>query len=463
MTDTGNEQLKYSVLAVVSVSSFVTPFMGSSVNVALPSIENEFQMDAVALAWIQTAYLLATVVFLVPFGKIADIYGRRKTYISGMVIFTAACALAAGAPGPVTLILARVLQGFGSALLFVTGMAILTSVFPPAERGKAIGISVACVYIGLSAGPFLGGVLTQYLTWRGVFGATVPLGLIATYLAVFRLKGEWADAAGEKLDILGSVLYGVAITLVIYGLTILPDRNGAWMIATGLLLFIGFVWHQFRTEMPVFPVTMFQGNRVFAFSSLAALIHYSGTFAVSFILSLYLQYIKGFDPRTAGLILVAQPVMMALFSPHAGRLSDRLEPQKVASAGMAISAAGLGAFAFLGRDTHTAVILGVLMLLGFGFAVFSSPNMNAIMGSVERRHYGLASATVSGMRLLGQMFSMGVATLVFSIFMGRVQITPDVFPEFLMGARTAFTVFCVLTVLGIFASLARGKLHESTD
>ncbi len=452
-------KLKNSVLFVTIVSSFVTPFMASSITVALPAIQNDLHMDAVLLAWIATAYLLSCAVFLVPFGKIADIYGRKRIFISGMLIFTLFSVLCGLAPNSATLLAFRIIQGIGTSMIFTTGMAILTSAIRPQERGKAIGLTVAAVYIGLSIGPVIGGLLTQYLTWRSVFFFAGILGVPSVYLSIWKLKTEWYGARGEKLDVFGSVLYAIALTLLMHGLSTIPDVTGILEIVSGLVLFFAFVRWEQQTRWPVFELSLFTNNRGFAFSSLAALINYSATFMATFLLSLYLQYIKGLDPRQAGLVLIFQPVTMAVLSPFAGRLSDRVAPRIVASIGMAISAAGLFGMIFLGDGTSLAYIIANLILLGSGFALFSSPNMNAIMSSVEPRFYGLASGAVSSMRLLGQMTSMGITTMIFSIFIGRVKITDAYHREFLTSIEIAFVISVALCLVGIFASLARGDIQ----
>jgi MFS family permease len=361
------------------------------------------------------------------------------------------------------LILFRVFQGIGSAMIFATGMAILTSVFPPGERGKVLGINVAAVYIGLSVGPFLGGFLTQHFTWRSIFLVTIPLGLIIISLVLSKLKGEWADAKGEKFDLTGSMIYILAIIAVMYGISLLPAMRSLWLILCGLSGILAFVKWEMKIENPVFDLNLFRTNRVFAFSNLAALINYSATFAVAFLLSLYLQFIKELSPQSAGLILISQPIVQAVFSPFAGRLSDRIEPRIIASIGMTLSFVGLSLFTFLNENSTLEFIVANLILLGFGFALFSSPNTNAIMSSVEKRFYGLASGSVGTMRLLGMMLSMGIATLIFAIFIGRVQITIEYYPVFIKSVGVAFIIFSILCFGGIFASLVRGRLRASVS
>jgi len=454
-------QGKRSALVVATLSAFVTPFMGSAVHIALPSIEREFGIDAIVLTWIATSYLLAAAISLVPFGRLADIHGRKKIFTYGMVIFTISSFLSAISISAPMLILFRILQGVGSSMVFATGIAILTSVFPPQERGKVLGINVAAVYIGLSLGPFLGGLLTQHFTWRSIFLVTVPLGLISIALVLWKLKGEWAEARGEKFDLPGSLIYGLGIVAIMYGISLLPGLRSLWLIVCGLLSIVVFVTWETKVENPVFDLDLFKTNRVFALSNVAALINYSATFAVAFLLSLYLQHIKGMSPQSAGIVLISQPVVQAIFSPLAGRLSDRVEPRIVASIGMSLTTLGLVLFIFLNENSTLEFVVARLILLGFGFALFASPNTNAIMGSVEKRFYGLASGSVGTMRLLGMMTSMGIATVIFAIFIGRVQITIEYYPMFLKSMKAAFIVFSLLCSGGIFASLVRGRIRSN--
>jgi EmrB/QacA subfamily drug resistance transporter len=451
---------KRIALAIATVASFVTPFMVSAVTVALPSIGSEFSITAIALGWVATAYLLAAAVFLLPFGKIADIHGRKKVFLAGMAVYTAASFLCGIAPAPAFLIASRIAQGLGAAMIFSTSVAIVTSVFPAAERGRALGITVGATYLGLSLGPVLGGLLAQHLGWRSIFFVTVPLGLVVIGLIVWKLRGEWAESRGEPFDLAGGLLCGVSLAALMYGFTRLPGRAGIVLVPAGALGIAGFVLREMRVRHPLLHMDLFARNRVFAFSNLAALINYSASNAVTFLVSLYLQYIKALTPQEAGFVLVAQPAVMAAFSPFAGRLSDRIESRIVASVGMALTGAALAAFIFTGRETSLPAIVSILMLLGFGFALFSSPNMNAIMGSVERRFYGIASATLATMRMIGQMLSMGIAMLVFALKVGDVRITPERHGGFLTSFRIAFIIFAILSVAGVFASLARGTIRD---
>jgi len=455
----GKGTSKGVVLIVATIASFIFPFTGSAVNIALPSIGKALSLDAVMLGWIATAYLLSSATFLVPFGRIADIYGRKKILTWGMVIYTLSSFLGGMTSSATMLISCRVFQGIGGAMLAGTAVALLITVFPANERGKVLGINVAAAYIGLSLGPVLGGILTQHFGWRNIFFPSAFLGLAVIGIVLWKLKGEWTGAKGERFDFAGSVIYSLALVALVYGFTLLPAMSGVWLIVGGIIGLSAFTRWELRTRSPVLDISLFRNSRAFTFSNLAALINYSATWAVSLLISLYLQYLKGFNPQSAGLILVAMPAMQAIFSPLAGRLSDRIEPRLIASAGMALTTVGLIIFIFLNKETPLAFIISNLILMGLGFALFSSPNTNAVMSSAPKTAYGVASATLATMRQVGMVFSMGVAMLMFALYMGRVQITPEYYPLFQESMKTSFIIFAVLCFGGIFASLARGKMR----
>ncbi len=449
--------MKKAALISATLTSFLTPFMASSINGALPSIGREFSMDAMSLSWVSTVYLLASAMFLVPFGKIGDIYGRKKIFLSGLIIYTLSSLICSFSVNSFMLISFRIFQGIGSSMVFGSGVAIISSIYPPGERGKAIGLTIGSVYLGLSMGPFIGGILTHSFGWRSIFILNFPLGLIAIFYVITNLKGEWAEAKGEKLDIWGTFLYCISLVLIMFGLSKLPGNIGYFSMAAGITVLLIFIYLELKISNPVLNIKLFKGNPIFAFSNLAALINYSATFAVTFLLSFYLQYIKMLNPQTAGSILIAQPIVMATFSPLAGRLSDKIDSRVIASIGMSLTVLGLILLVFLNEQTSFLYVIFALIILGLGFALFSSPNTNAVMSSVERKYLGVASATIGTMRLIGQMLSMGIAMLVISIFVGKVQIAPQNHIQLMTSIRVSFVIFVVLCIIGIFASLARGK------
>lgn len=456
---TADSSLKKYTLVAVTMSAFITPFMGSAINLAIPNIGRQFNSGALELSWVATSYLLATAAFLVPFGRLADIVGRKKIFTVGITFFSLASLLCGMAWSMGALIAFRALQGIGGAMIFGTGMAILTSVFPPQERGKVLGINAASVYAGLSLGPVLGGAMNQHLGWQSIFYLTLLLGAAVVFTTVWKLKGEWAGAQGERFDWRGALLYTSGLVSLIYGFSALATSTAAkFILAIGMGLVAVFIIYEAREEHPILNTRLFSHNPTFAFSNLAALINYSATFAVGFLLSLHLQVVVGYDSQTTGLILLSQPVIMTLLSPLAGSLSDRIQPRLVASWGMGLTALGLLVFSFLNTETSTGLIMANLMLMGVGFALFASPNTNAALGSVEKRFYGVASSTLGTMRLTGQACSMALVTMIISFFFGNVRLSPEYAELLVKSTRTSFGLFALLCIGGIFASLARGNV-----
>lgn len=450
-----------TALLVIALSSFIMPMMLASVNVALPSIAQALEAQALYLSWVSNAYLLASAVCLLPFGRLADMVGRKKIFLSGMLLVSLASLLAATSQSILQLIGWRILQGVGAAMLFSTGVAILSSVFPANKRGHAIGVTVSAVYFGLACGPMFGGWLTQHLSWRSVFLVHLPVALLVIAIAWMRLEGEWYGEKEQQFDFMGTAIYAVTIIALMSGLTLLPSPEGLVVLVLSFVGLIHFLRYETKHSHPVFAVQVFRGNRVLVFSCLAAMILYTSTFGITFLLSLYLQNIKGFTPQTTGLVMILQPLVMAFVSPHAGRLSDRIEPRYIASLGMALIACGLGLLTALGTATTLVYILPCLFLVGLGFAFFSSPNVNAIMGSVDKKYLGMAGGVLSTMRVIGQMFSMAIVTLALALFMGNSALIPENYPALLQSIRASLFTACCLCIAGTFLSLARGRMNSA--
>jgi EmrB/QacA subfamily drug resistance transporter len=455
-SEINENSLKRSVLLVATFAAFLTPFMGSAVNLALPTIGREFNADAIELGWVISSFILSSAIFLLPLGRLADIIGRKRVFSYGILLFTVSTFAIIFSWNIKVLIFLRTVQGISSAMIFGTSLAIITSVYKPGERGRAMGINITSTYLGLSLGPVIGGLLTQYLGWKSIFAFLVPVGLIS-FILIRRIKTEWADASQDKFDWKGSIVYGIALFASMYGFSKLPSSQGWIFLISGLCMAMLFFFAEMKIKNPVFDFRLVFRNRVFAFSGIAALIHYSATSATGFFISLYLQYLKGFDARTAGLIMISQPLAMTLLSPLAGKLSDKRNPGVIASVGMGMTSLGLIMLCFMTAETPFWVLVLLLLLMGTGFALFSSPNSNAIMSSVEKQHLGVASAAVGTMRMVGQMMSMGIAMMLLALFIGKNQINPANYSNFISAMRTGFLVFSVLSFFGIFASLARNK------
>jgi EmrB/QacA subfamily drug resistance transporter len=446
-------------LILVCTTSFITPLMLSGVNVAIPAIAADFHADAVLLSWIPTAYLLATAVFLLPAGRLGDLVGRKKMYVAGIAVMALGSALAAAAGDIRFLLGCRVIQGMGNSLMATSGIPMLVSIFPSHRRGSVVGMTTAGVYVGLTGGPLIGGLCTHYLSWRAIFLIHIPVLLTVIFLTLKKLHGEWSGESEQRFDFKGAVIFAAGISALIYGLSLLPALHSIWLILLGLSLLTGFFQLEKRMRDPILDVRLFFENRLFLFSSLAALFLYSASFGLSYLMSLYLQYIKAMSADTAGMVLMSQPVMMAALSPFTGRLSDRIEPRLLASAGLILNVTGYFLLSRSGMDTPLIYIILCLFTTGIGFALFSSPNINAILGAVRREQLGIASGITSTMRVLGQMFSMAVITTVFAVNMGRVQITPELYPVLLHNVQVCLVIASGLAMIALLSSLSRGDLH----
>lgn len=453
---------KNVLLFISSLASFLVPYTVSSLNVALPAIGTTFGLDAVTLGWVTSAYLLVAAACMLPFGRLADISGRKRIFVLGNILFALGSLLAAAAWSGSILIAARVIQGLGGAMVFSTSMAIVTLVFPPGERGSAIGITTATVYAGLSLGPVIGGFLTQAFGWPSIFLLNVPLAGTVVLLTHLFIKQEWSDGRISHFDTCGAVLYGLMLTCLMYGLTQLPSPAGIAWIVLGLVFGLLFARWEKRPEKPLIRLSLFQNNQTFLCSNLAALINYAVVFAVGFLVSLSLQYNRGYDPATTGLILLSQPLVQTIVSPLSGRISDQIEPGIIASVGMGVTTLGLVILLFTLASSPVISVVCGLAVLGLGYGLFSSPNTNAIMSSVQASDFGIASGMVATMRSIGQLVSLAITMMVFSLVIGTVEITPEVYGKLQESCSIVFLVFIVLGICGVITSYSRGSLYEKT-
>jgi len=461
MSDQANYSSRGVILVIVTIGTFLNPFTGSSINLALPLIGEEFAIDAIMLSWIPAAYLLSSAIFLLPAGMLGDIIGRAKVFSTGTLVYTFASLLAFFTPSASLLLACRFLQGIGGAMLYSTAIAIIAELYPPGERGRAVGINVMAVYGGMTLGPFIGGILTQLFGWRSIFFITVLLGC-TVLLFVRRFPAILNENRRGTFDYQGAGLSAVALVLFFVGTSRIPNTDAFVCILLSGLTFLIFYRVESGKASPLFPITLLSSNRIFSFSNLAALINYSATFAVTFLLSLYLQIVRGMSPATAGSILLIQPFVQMIIAPVAGRLSDRTDTSKLAAIGLFTSSVGLLGLAFLGMDTALSWVVLFLILLGCGLGLFSTPNTTVVMGSVEKSQYGIASSFLATMRSTGMMLSMGIVMIVFSFMLGSTSITPEMAPGFLASMQQIFLVFFVLTVLGALISLDKKSPDRSS-
>lgn len=449
------------VITVVVITAFITTFTGSALNLSIPDIGQQFGAGANFVGWLVTGYTLAVAAFSVPIGRLADITCRKTVLVTGLIIFVSCCIAAVFALSMTMLLIVRIIQGIGAAMIFSTNTAILVASFPGHMRGRVLGYSIASTYTGLSAGPVVGGFLNYNLGWKSIFVMTGVLGLVALITAAAKLPKERSEHEERTLDVKGNILFVCCIVLVMYGLSEMGNGSSqavvlaAALTAAGILLGVLFVHHEIRTNEPAVNVRLFRENIGYAFSNLSALLNYSATFAISYLISIYLQVVIGHSSQTAGSIMIFQPIVMAVFSPVMGRLSDKFSPFKMSSIGMGFCAAGAAIFIFIGQGTSIAVIIIALLITGVGFSLFSSPNTNAVMSCVDKSEYGVASSVLATMRSIGHTLSMVIVTIIVTRFMGNAPLT-SADPEVLVKViNISFIVFTVICAGGTFISLKR--------
>lgn len=445
-----------TTLFVSVVTAFITTFMGSALNLSVPDIEKDFGVSAAEVGWVVTIYMLTCAALAVPFGRLADMFQRRRILWIGILIFGLSSAAAVISPDMRMLLAFRLGQGVGASMIFSTNIAILVGAFDGGMRGRVLGYSTSATYVGLSAGPVLGGLLNHNFGWRSVFIAAAAVSAVAFYGALKRLPSERKRADKPEMDIKGNILYILSIIALMYGFsTVTSSVYGPYILAAGAILIIFFVRTELTAKDPVIDVRLFRNNLSYTFSNLAALLNYGATFAISYLISIYLQIIMGYDSQTAGMILISSPVVMAVLSPVMGRLSDKYSPYIMSSAGMGLCAAALTLFSFLPEESSVIRIIAILAVSGVGFSLFTSPNTNAVMASVDREDYGIASSVLSTMRSIGHTMSMAVVTLVVGAKMGESSMTTSSPQEVMNTIHMCFYIFTGLCIGGIFIALRR--------
>jgi len=450
-----DKSLQRITLFLVSLAAFLIPFMGSSLNLALPVIQKELLVNVIILGWIPTAFVLANAAMVLPFGRLADIYGRRKIFSYGVLIYTIASFLAAFSNSGEILVFFSFLQGLGCAMIFATMVALLSSVFPMERRGEALGLYVSAVFIGLFLGPILGGVLIQYLGWRSIFLFNVPIGIILLSILFWKLQMEWAEAQGESYDLKGAVIYSLSLVAILYGFSSLLEDLGKTLLVAGILGILGFFFIERRIESPILNFEIFKSRRS-SFTALSMLFLNIAISAMATFLSLYFQSLRGLEPQTTALILASQPFMVAVLSPIIGRAADRTENRFLPAGGLILITVGLLMLSLLGQETSILVPVLALILVGVGQAMFSSPITRIFMGSVDSKIYGMASSAFSTMIYLGQTLSLALMLFIFAIYLGQVEINPSNYLVFLDSMRVAFLVFSIISGLALVFSLLVG-------
>lgn len=444
-------------LIIVCIGSFIGPLGMASVNIAIPDLAADLQANAKLVSWLPTLFLLSTVTFMLPFGKLADNYGRKRIYTYGLGLNALAALMCAWGDVIEWVLFWRFVQGAASAMIFGTGVAILTSVTPSAKRGFALGLAAASVYIGLTVAPAIGGWLTELWGWRAVFLFQVPLVIALITLIKFGLHGEWKRDTYSRFDWRGMGLFALFSTSLVLGLSMIPTLSGLVLLVLAVVAMGFFVLHQSRHSEPLIRVQMFLESRVFSMSLTTSMLLYASLYPLSFLLSLYLQYVKNFSPAQAGQIILAQALSMALLAPIAGRLSDRIQPRLLATAGCGIVAVGFLILSQMDINTTARYIVCSLILIGIGVGLFSTPNNNAIMGSVKSGELGVASATMNLARTIGNLIGMSLVNLLVHIYLGEAQITEEQYPALVTTISISLRISFVCVLFACFLSAFRGK------
>ena len=436
------------------------PFSTTVLNIAIPVIGTELNATPSSLSWVLTSYIIVTLVFAIPFGKLADNFGKRKLLIIGILVFSVLHFLAGLLPQTLPqLIFLRAGQGLGTSFMFATNLAILADTFPPSKRGNILGIANTFTFMGLSAGPVLGGFITHYLGWRMIFHVGGAISLMGFILAL-RLKDPESGKAREpkeKHSYFGStMLFMASVFCFFYGFMILTQNVLSYILfAGGIALFVLFIRRESKVSTPILEVRLFRGNPNFLLANLASTFIAGASYVMIYMLTIYMQLARGYSTDFTGLVLIIQPVVQAVISPFAGRLSDKVSPFKVSAYGMAACVASLACFSFLSMSSPLPYIILCLVLAGIGIGTFSSPNNNAVLSCIQAQDYGIASSILNTMRNAGHITSMAIITIILNFRFGAIPIAEASKEGLVSCTTTNFLIFTFVCVVGIFFSLGK--------
>jgi len=472
-------EYKSKLLVLTTIGSFMMSLDGSILNIAIFPLSSDLKLTTDVLLWIPLIYLLIMAVTLIGFGRLADLKGKTKFFLIGLIIFTGGSLLSAIASSGELLIVYRAIQATGASMVGATGIAMVTEVFPKYETGKALGINVIGIYLGLVSGPVLGGFLVQFFTWRSIFYINLPIGVCLVILGYIYLKPSEVVAKGEKFDPLGTLTFGIFLAALLLYLSLGNSLGWSNIIIISFLIiaalvFLVFIFIERSVQFPMLNLDLFRYNRVFAAANSAALMNYITTMGVGFWLAIYLQAVLKLNPLTAGLLLLPSPLCMAITSPFSGRFSDKVGSRFLCALGMGIVAVSLAILIIIILLLPDPFILLSQAIFGFGLGLFSSPNQSAIMKSVEKRQLGIASGTLSTMRVTGQSISIALLSSVLLLFitptilnqiLNAHSIPPADVPLFTSGLIAAFIVSICICITGVLLSLVRGKeeLYKETS
>ena len=451
--------LETIVVFVSFITSFFAVFLSNGIIIGVPAIAQDFAMNNVIQNWVPTIFFLVVAVFTVPAGQISGKFGVKKSLLAGIIVYLIGSIGAVLSFSTESFLIFRIMQGAGVAFLNVSAMAMVVHAVAPKNRGKALGFTVTGVYLATSLSPVICGFLVHNLGWRSMFYFVIPFLVLCIILMITKIPQEWKTYQDDKIDKVGSILYGIGILFFIYGFTSLITTPGKILTVLGIILLVIFGAYELRQKSPVFNMNLFK-NKKFTSSNIAALCSYIAVMVVTTILNYHFQYVRGWDAQMSGMILIITPIIMAIMAPNAGKLSDKIHPQKLAALGMGIATVALLILTFLTGKTPLYMVIIAMILQGIGMGLFSSPNMNAIMSSVPPKDAPTASASQATMRTIGQTMSLGLLTLVFAWIMGSLELAPQYAGMIVQASQTICGICTVACLLAIFASLVGVKSKD---
>ena len=447
-------------LYTLALTSFVMPMSVSSLNVALPTISGDLGASAVQTSWVVMAFAFIQGTGMFTAAWVANRVGRKRIYLSGLVLSGVILLLSSMATDIRMLIVLRLFQGASAAMVFATTNAIIVSVFPTSQRGMVMGFTAGAVYLGITLGPVMGGFITSWFSWREVFILPLPFLCVGLWLASDKLVLEPHVPSDAPFDWPGLFLFISTVALALFGVSRVYEPVGWFAFMLSAASLVCFIKTEYKKDKPLVHVALFANNRIFGFACLSTFLSYSSSFSVGFLLSLYLQNIAGFAPDRAGLMLIVTAACMTVVTPFAGRLSDKYPARSLASLGLTLNAIGLMLLARLDGSQSISYVISAQIFIGIGFGFFSAPNSNRIMSSVPSQYVGQASASIPTMRGVGNLASMSIVTAVFATYFGSSMITGENSDALMDAISLSFSITSIIAVLGAVASLAKGRVAK---
>lgn len=474
----GGRKHRWLVLTTIGISILISTLDASIVNIALPTIMASLNASLASATWVVVAYLAAITILLLPFGRLADILGRKRPFVIGLLVFALGAALCGFSQSIEQLMTFRVVQAVGAAVVTANSFAIVVAVFPPWQRGVALGINGAVVATGFTLGPAVGGFLMQSLGWRSIFFLTVPVGIIGAAAAWVILNEALISGRHrgrrESFDYAGAVASALALIALLLALNLGPiigwDSLPVLLAAGSFLLFSAlFLMAESRVDHPLVDLSLLR-RRTFSAGNVAGLMAFLAISTNAYLMPLFLQLVLGFDPLAAGILLAPTALVLAVMSPISGWLSDRLGARLLSSLGLAVNGIALLLLSALSADAGYEEVLYLLILLGFGQGLFQSPNNSSVMGDVPEERLGIGGAILSTMRVLGTVVGVAVAASLLlsnmaavgeiglgALQAGEMAADPQLTAAFMDGFQMAYLVAAFFAGIGVVASLMRGR------